>query len=343
MTRIKLPAALPAPRLPQNVPTLRWGVLGTGWIAERFVSSVKTHTEQQVVAVGSHNPERAARFANEHGVSAHGTYEDLVSRPDVDVVYVASRHEAHVTDALLAIQAGKHVLVEKPFAVSAADAQQVFDAAKSAGVLAAEALWTFFLPKWDVIRQLREDGIIGAARQLGAEYGEHFNPPHRILSSGEFGGDFFDLGLYPVGFATWWLDDPRVVGAHQTAYPTGVTGATSALLATDDAQATVSSTIFDTTPTRAWVAGTNAVLDIDGLFCQPGPFVLRSSDGDQQLHWDEPRIAHVGLQYQATEIARAVGAGDLETPIRTAADTVSTIRVMDDIRRIAAVKGSAND
>lgn len=343
MTRINFPAALPVPRLPQNVPALRWGVLGTGWIAERFVTSLQTRTQQQVVAVGSHNPDRAARFANEHGVSAHGSYEDLVSRSDVDVVYIASRHEAHATDALLAIRAGKHVLVEKPFALSEQEARGVFDAATSAGVLAAEALWTFFLPKWDVIRQLREDGVIGAVRQLGAEYGEHFNPPHRILDSGELGGDFFDLGLYPVGFATWWLNDPLVAAAHQAPYPTGVTGATSALLTTADAQGAVSSTIFDTTPTRAWVVGANAVLDIDGLFCQPGPFVLRSPDGDKQLHWDEPRIGHEGLHYQASEIARAVGVGELESPIRTPSDTLSTIRVMDEIRRIARCSGSAND
>jgi len=344
MNSISLPASLPTPRLPQHVPALRWGVLGTGWIAERFVSSVKAHTEQQVVAVASHDATRASGFAHDFGIpTSHGSYDDLVARDDIDVVYVASRHEAHTADALLAIRAGKHVLVEKPFALSQDDARAVFDAAQAAGVLAAEALWTFFLPKWDVLRQLREDGVIGEVRQLSAEYGEHFQPPHRILDSGEFGGDFFDLGLYPVGFATWWLDDPLVAASHQVPYPTGVTGATSALLTTLDAQATVSSTIFETTPTRAWVVGTGAVLDIDGLFCQPGPFVLRSPSGHQELHWDEPRIAHDGLHHQASEIARAIGAGELQTPIRTAADTISTVRVMDDIRRIARAGASRND
>lgn len=339
-----LPTALPTPRLPQHVPALRWGVLGTGWIAERFVTAVRTHTEQRVTAVASRNATRASGFADDFGIPAsHGSYDDLVARDDIDVVYVASRHEAHAADALLAIRAGKHVLVEKPFALSQEDTRSVFDAARTAGVLAAEALWTFFLPKWDVIRQLREDGVLGEIRQLGAEYGEHFRPPHRILDSGEFGGDFFDLGLYPVGFATWWLDEPVVAGAHQVPYPTGVSGATSALLTTPATHATISSTIFETTPTRAWVAGTRAVLDIDGLFCQPGPFVLRSPEGGRELRWEEARIAHEGLHHQASEIARAIGAGELQTPIRTPADTVATVRVMDDIRRIARATGYCHD
>ena len=121
-------SVLPAARTPDPLaaPTLRWGVIGTGWIADRFVASLQQHSSQQVVAVGSRTQQSAQSFADRHGIAvAYGSYKELVADDDVDVVYVATPHNAHLPVALLSLGAGKHTLVEKPLGATAQEARQI--------------------------------------------------------------------------------------------------------------------------------------------------------------------------------------------------------------------------
>ena len=134
--------------------SIRWGVLGAGGIASTFVRDL-AGAGISVTAVGSRDPERARAFADEHDVPrAHGSYDDLVADPGVDVVYVATPHVLHREHALLALAAGKHVLVEKPFTVSAAEAEEVLDAARAAGLVALDAMWTRYTPQSAFIREV---------------------------------------------------------------------------------------------------------------------------------------------------------------------------------------------
>ncbi|MDT7580194.1 MAG: hypothetical protein QOK35_1458, partial [Pseudonocardiales bacterium] len=200
------PSVLPEPRSPDPMaaPPLRWGVLGTGWIAERFAAALHLATRQRVVAVGSRSVASAKEFADRTGiVRAHGSYADLVADPEVDVVYVATPHNHHRAHALLALDAGKHTLVEKPLALSAAEATEIADRAAAAGVYCAEALWTFYLPRYDVIRRVLADGVLGDVRSMLADHGEWFPATHRILRHDLAGGPLLDLGTYPLAVAQW--------------------------------------------------------------------------------------------------------------------------------------------
>ena len=144
-----MPSHLPSPRVPDSLdaPPLRWGILGTGWIADKFVTALHESTRQVVQAVGSRSAEGARRAADAFGAAtAHGSYEALVADPEVDVVYVATPHHLHLPHALLAIEAGKHVLVEKPVGLDAGEARQIGEAAARAGVFCMEAMWSLFLP-----------------------------------------------------------------------------------------------------------------------------------------------------------------------------------------------------
>ena len=137
---------------------LRWGILAHGRIATAFTASLLKYTSQKVVACGSRSVERARHFAERFGIKrAYGSYEELVADPEVDAVYVASVHSRHAEHALLAISAGKHVLVEKAFTQTAAQAEEVAAAARASGVTVMEAMWTRFLPHIDVVRQVLEE------------------------------------------------------------------------------------------------------------------------------------------------------------------------------------------
>ena len=131
--------------------------------------------------------------------------EALVDDPDVDVVYVATPHHAHLACASLALGAGKHVLVEKPLGLNASEAQSISAAAAAAGVFCMEAMWSLFLPSFDVMRQVLDAGLLGDVRTVIADHGEHFDPPHRILDPAMAGGSLLDLGTYVTTLATWAL------------------------------------------------------------------------------------------------------------------------------------------
>ena len=331
------PSALPLPRTPDPMaaPALRWGVLGSGWIAERFIGSLQRHTRQEIRAVGSRDAARAAAFAARHGIGgSHGAYEALVADPDVDVVYVATPHTEHLSCARLALEAGKPVLVEKPLGIDAQEAAEIAELAAARGLFCMEALWTLFLPKFDVVRQLLEGGALGEVHTVLADMGESFTAEHRILRADLAGGPLLDLGTYPVMLATWVLGPPaRIVAAGQP-HPAGVNGQAAALL-TDVAgnQAVLHTTLFGTTPTTATIAGTDATLTIAGPFYQPGGMVLTSADNDRELRYEEPPVAHDALYFEAAEAARCIASGVPESPLRPLADSIATMHVLDEIRR----------
>lgn len=330
------PAVMPQPRTPDSMdaPPMRWGVIGPGWIAERFIGSLQRNTRQQVLAAASRDLARSAEFASRNGVPrAFGSYQELVNDPDIDVVYIATPHNAHYPCALKALRAGKHTLVEKPLALNATQATELAELAAAQGVFFMEALWTMFLPKFDVIRQLLETGALGEIRTVIADHGEHFTNDHRILRHDLAGGPLLDLGTYPISFAAWILGEPTTVLAAGQPHPAGVNGQASAVLVgADGGQAVINSTIFSDTPTTGVIAGTAGTLTIPGPYYQPGPMTLISNDGEV-LTYNEPQIAHEGLHFEAAEVARCIAAGRLQSPLRPLADSIATLRIVDEIRR----------
>ncbi len=328
-----------------DAPPLRWGILGTGWIAERFAASLQRHTRQQVYAVGSRSQQSADRFAGVVGAGvAHGTYEALVADARVDVVYVATPHPQHLPHARLALEAGRHVLVEKPLGINAHQARELAELAAAQGLFCMEATWTMFLPKYDVIRRLLEDGALGEIQSVQADMGEHFAPEHRIWRADLGGGPMLDLGTYPATLATWVLGGFESAVAQAVPAPGGsVTGQVGAVLRTASGQlATVHTSILGDTPTSAAITGTEAVLMLDGPFYQPGRFTVlghqgSSGSGPAPLVWDEPTVAHDALHFEAAEVARRIAAGELGSPLRPLSATIATLETMDLIRAEAGI------
>lgn len=341
-----LPASLPVSRVqpPREAPVLRWGIMGSGWIAEKFIESVRAHTNQALVAVGSRSQKSAEAFAVRMGLGkAHGSYEALVADPELDVIYVATPHNFHHESVTLALNAGKHVLVEKPMALNRAQAAEMVALARSKKLFFAEALWSFFLPKFDVLRQVLEGGLIGEIKSVHTDYGEYFTRDHRIFDPKLAGGPLLDLGTYPVSLLTEIFGVPeRVVGIGQ-ADPSGVNGQLSAILSDAHGnQGTISTTLYGATPTNAVIVGTEGTITFDGPFNLPGPFEVHSADGSRTLRYEEASGRHFeGLYYEAVEVARRIAAGDLETPCRPLDASLNTMATLDMIRRSIGIDFSA--
>ena len=333
---IDFPAAFPESRIPdaRSAPTLSWGVMGTGWIAERFVGSVQRNTSQHFVAVGSRSPAGAQAFGEQHHIPhRHGSFDALLADPAVDVVYIATPHPHHHAGALAALRAGKHVLVEKPLALTATQATEIQALAAELGLFAMEAMWTFFLPKFDVIRQILDAGWLGRVSTLIADHGEHFGADHRIMLAELAGGPLFDLGSYPVALATALFGEASAVSAIGPLGTLGVNQQISAWLHHAGGEQTcMNTTILATTATTAVIAGDRAMLSIDGPFFAPGRLTLTSADRSRQIVREEPAIAHEGLYYEAAEVARCISAGATESALRPMADVIATLRTLDEIR-----------
>ena len=142
-----------------------------------------------------------------------------------------------------------------------------------------------------------------------------------------------DLGTYLISFVLDVVGPPDRIVASGTTTGTGVMGQTAMLLSRGDQQAVLHTTILANTPTTATIAGTAATIDIDGPFYQPGGFTLTGLDRATRLRYDEPRIAHEGLHYQAAEVARRITAGETGSPLRPLSASIDVLRVMDEVRR----------
>lgn len=331
------PDRMPDPRTPDPMaaPTLRWGVLGPGWIADRFVGALQRHTRQEVVAVGSRDLGRSTDFAEQFSIPTPlGSYEDVLARSDVDIVYVATPHPWHAELAIAAMRAGKHVLVEKPLATTAADARRIAVTAEATGRYCCEALWTLFLPKWDVLRQLVDGGAVGSVRSVTGEYGEFFTEPHRNFDPDLAGGPLLDLGIYPLAMITSLVGAPAHVTALGTAHPTGVTGQLATVMThPGDVMSGFTTSLYGELRNELRIVGSEGVLVVEPLHNSPGPLSLRSADGAVELRHDESAGDHLdGLHFQAAEAARRIDAGHTESPTRTLSDSVTTLEALEAIR-----------
>jgi uncharacterized protein (TIGR00369 family) len=310
---------------------VRWGILGTGGIAGSFASDLRLTDSGVAVAVGSRSQAAADRFADSYGIaSRHDSYESLVADPGVDVIYVATPHPMHRDNAILALRAGKHVLVEKPFTMNAAEAREVVAVARERGLFAMEAMWTRFLPHVGVIREWLGKGLLGDLVTVTADHGQWFaeDAGFRLFAPELGGGALLDLGVYPVSFASMVLGQPsRVVSMSDPAF-TGVDAQTSMLFGYDSgAQAVLTCTLRAKSPTRAAIVGTDARIEVEGNFYAPTTVTLRPRKGDPI------RVESVheggGLRHQADEVARRLAAGDVESPLMPLDETISIMETMD--------------
>lgn len=331
-----LPAAFPTPEIfapGQGEPALRWGVVGPGWIAEMFVAAARRFTAQRVDAVASRSLDRAEAFAARHGVArAYGSYEELVADPEVDVVYIAAPQSEHLALGLLAIEAGKHTLIEKPMAMTEADARTLVAAAASRDVLLMEAMWSRYQPKASIIRTLVADGALGEIRHVTADHGQVFPPGHRLYRADLGGGALFDLGIYPVQLDSMVLGAPDRMVAHGAMTETGVDAYATLVLDHGAAQSTLTTTMIARTPAVALIAGSEARLELDGPFHVPSGLTLADNVFLGERHvWTDPTGVGLmdGLCWEATALARYVGEGRRESPLHTLEETVSIIATLE--------------
>jgi predicted dehydrogenase len=314
--------------------TLRWGIIGTGGIARQFTSDLLL-TGHTVTAVGSRTRESAKRFAADFGLAAaHPSYEKLVADPAVDLVYVATPHPFHYPNALLALDAGKHVLVEKPFTLNAVQAQQLVSRAADRGLVALEAMWTRWLPHMTRLREIVAAGTIGDVRSMSADHTQLLpsDPGHRVNALELGGGALLDLGIYPISFASALFGIPQSVQATASFGETGADSQVATVFRYPGGEiATTYSASVTRGPNMAAVLGTGGRIEIDPVWYTATGLRVYDADGTLAENY-RPEIVGRGMYFQADEVEGLVSAGRVASDILPPQETVAIMATLDEIR-----------
>jgi predicted dehydrogenase len=313
---------------------LRWGILGTGAIAHLQTADLLGNGFM-VAAVGSRRRHVAQAFAAEFGIgTAHGDYEALVSDPQVDAIYVATPHPFHAAHAQLALNAGKHVLVEKPFTINAAQARAVVELATRKHLVVLEAMWTRFLPHMLRIREVIAAGTLGEVRTVIADHNQLLSsdPANRLNAPELGGGALLDLGIYPVSFAVDLFGVPSSVHAIAAKTATGVDRQTAMLFGYQHGQQAVLHTALDTLgPNTAAIIGTAGRIEVDPVWYTATGFTVYDGRGEPIERFDS-HISGRGMQYQAEELERLVLLRERAGTILPPQQSLRIMEVLDEIR-----------
>ena len=313
--------------------SLRWGILGTGGIAALQTSDLNEHGFT-VSAVGSRTKASADEFASRWGIAtAHGSYDALVNDENVDAIYVSTPHPFHHENALQALNAGKHVLVEKPFAMNAAQTREVVELAEQKSLVALEAMWTRYLPHMVHIRELLADNVLGEIRTLIVDHLQDLpkDPKHRINDPALGGGALLDLGIYPVSYAFDVLGVPNRIIASGTMTATNVDAQVAMIFEYDNARALLSTALDVRGPNTATISGTNGRIEIDSVWYNPTTFTRFDKDGAVVERYEHPVVGR-GMQYQAWELERLVAAGVTGNDILSPSQSVQIMEALDTVR-----------
>ncbi len=319
--------------------TFRWGILGAGKIAKKFAAACRYEPGVTLAAVGSRSAERAQAFVAEHGAEdgttrAHDSWEALAADPDLDAVYVATRHPEHITGARLALEHDRPVLCEKPLAVNEREARAMIDLARERNRFLMEAMWTRCLPIYEVVRGWIAEGRIGEVRMLQARFGFRTpQPPEgRALNPEYAGGALLDVGVYTIALAFDVFGRPPS-GIHSTALigETGVDEQYAAVFRYDDGGiASLVGAVRTNMAKDAEILGSKGRILLRPKFHSAERAELKAEDGEETA--ERPFDDGNGFLYQLREAMRCIREGRLESPRVPHADSLAIARTMDAMR-----------
>ncbi len=324
---------------------IRWGVLGAGAVAATVGADIAASPGSRLAAVAARDPARAEAFAQRHGVArAHASYADLVADPDVDIVYLATTHAQHHEHALLALRAGKPVLVEKAFTLNARQAREIVDAARERALFCMEAMWLRCHPLLRRVADLAAGGAIGDVVGVRSDLSKRFpfDPGGRLFDLGAGGGALLDLGVYPAHFTWMLLGRPDTVQATGSLAPTG-SDLTAALQwgYRNGRAAQIWCSAAADSPYAALVTGTAGWIRVETRLHRPSAITVRTADGEQVIP-AEPVVGN-GYGHEVAEAERCLRAGLTESPLVPLDDTVGVLEVLDESRRPLGARYPADD
>jgi len=321
---------------------IRWGILGCGRIARKFAADLRYVEDAELIAVGSRKREAAEEFAKEFPVSyKHDSYDALAANPELDIIYVASPHGLHHEHVMLCLKSKKAVLCEKAFALNSREAKEMVETARKQNVFLMEALWTKFLPHYNILMQMIQDNKLGEIENVMANFG--FIPtapiPERFFDPALGGGSLLDIGIYNVFIAMAVLGRPDLVESSMTRAHTGVDEQCAILFKYQNgAMAQLLSSFSSHLPTDANISGSKGRIRLATRFYEPSTtieYYPERIDSKQIIPFHkEPGF---GYQFEARHANECLRMGLSESPVMSHRDSLLLMETLDRIREAAGI------
>lgn len=315
-----------------------WGLVGTGEVSRSFAADLTEPTGSRRSAVSSRDGNTARVFADEFAFArAHEGLDAILSDPDVDVLYIATPHGTHRDIAIQALEAGKHVLIEKPAALNGEQVAEIAAVARQEGLFAMEAMWMKFNL---LFRRLFNDiqaGVIGEARSVQASFGLPFPTDSGSRWSAELGGStLLDQGIYPLTLATAVLGEPIEVIARGRMRPDGVDLSTHVTLEFEGGRfAQLSASMVDFSGLSAAIHGTRGWIDIPVPFWAGSKFLTHNASDEAAFRsGQETELLPTGNGFtpMIEHVNDMVRSGRTESTVNPLEDTLAVFKIMDEIR-----------
>jgi predicted dehydrogenase len=315
---------------------IQWAVCGSGNMASLFLSDSQNIGNGEFIAVYSSAMERANAFAEKHSLAhAYDNLDTMLANPDIDAVYIASTHPNHAPQAIKALNAGKHVLVEKPMSLTKAQAQAVFDAAKANNKLCCEALWTKFFPTYKSLMTQIGEGRIGDVRHYNASFGftiDMANTTQRLLNPEQAGGALLDIGLYPIFVPLALFGTPDNTKANITMSDSGVDIAADIIMEYKGGRTATVSYRFDChMPNKAAISGTKGWVELEAPFHCGNAINWGVSGKPVQPEHHVLENRGWGIEFEG--VNAAIESGALEAPEHTWAQSLQLAEYLEMLRK----------
>ncbi|MEH6518239.1 MAG: Gfo/Idh/MocA family oxidoreductase [Halioglobus sp.] len=322
---------------------LQWGIIGPGAIAHQFAEALAQCDGGQLVAVASRTKSRAASFAEQYGAAGvHDSYQSLVDDSRVDIVYIATPHSHHYQHCRLCLEAGKHVLLEKPLTINAAQCETLIALAESRNLLLQEALWSRFMPCFTAVKQWIADGRIGDLQYITSDIGFVFghDPRHRLNDPELGGGALLDLGVYSITISQFLMGEhPVNVQAIGTLGKSGVDETTLVNMAYPSGRySQFTCTVIAQASNSMTIVGSEGHIVLPRHFWNGNKAILKQNDTVLDTLVFEHRVN--GFEHQIEESMACVNAGKLCSDMMPHTDSLAVMQTMDEIRRQIGLKFS---
>jgi len=327
---------------------VRWGILGTGKIAHDFTQALLYLPDVEVVAVGSRNKQSAESFAKQFQIpKSYGSYEELSQDPDVEVVYVSSVHPLHMSNSIMCLKNGKHVLSEKPLTMNAKQAEEAIKIARENNKFYMEAMWTRFFPAVEKVRQLIKEGQLGDIKLVFADFGfKHAGNIARLVEDELGGGAILDIGVYPISLASMAYGGtfPSKISTTGSLGASGLdTQAAITLEFKPEEVANLACTLFAETPREATIIGTKGSVRFHFPFWCPTKLTV-TLEGKPPQDLEFPLVPSkqgqtwnftnsMGLHYEAAHVNEMIRQGKTESDVISLGESLSIMKIMDEVRR----------
>lgn len=320
--------------------TIRFGIVGTGTIAHRFAQAIRNVPGVELAAVASRGKQTGDAFAAEFGIPrVFVGYETMAQSDAIDAAYIAVPHSGHCTCSCLMLQNGKHVLCEKPMAVTAEEGERMFRAAKENGVLLMEAMWARLVPGTLKMLELVQSGVLGDIQSVEGKFCytmDEDEMDHHVFHPEHGGGALLDVGVYGLHFAQWYLGrDVRTIDARAVLYG-GVDAHTCLLMQyANGAIADLSAAILLRKPNEGYVYGSRGYAHLPRFYA---PQQIELHLHGQETQTIGTPYAGNGFEEQIAHFRDCVRRGQEESPVVTPSDTLFVLRQMDAIRKKICVR-----